>query len=89
MVTGYHFGLASEEVDTYFARESERFARQTVFETAPLGNRKTTTYAEEVCTAEEVVMDPNTQSILDVPSKRIRQAIREVDAVIQHWMSAN
>ena len=89
MVTGYHFGLASEEVDTYFAAESERFARQTVFETAPVGNRKTTTYAEEVCAAEEVVIDPNTQSILDVPSKRIRHAIREVDAVIQHWMSAN
>ncbi|MCA1659375.1 MAG: alpha/beta hydrolase [Verrucomicrobiaceae bacterium] len=63
MVTGYHFGLASEQVDTYFARESERFARQALFEAPPVGNRRTTTYAEEVCAAEEVLMDPNTQSI--------------------------
>jgi hypothetical protein len=89
MVTGYHFGLASEEVDTYFAFESERFARQAVFETAPIGNQRTTTYAEQVCAAEEVVMDPNLQSILDVPSKKIRDAKREVDRVIQIWMNAN
>jgi hypothetical protein len=87
MVTGYHFALASEEVDTYFARESERFARKVVFETPPVGNSKTTTYAEEICAAEEVIMDPSTQSILGVPSKTIRHAIREVDAVIENWMS--
>jgi pimeloyl-ACP methyl ester carboxylesterase len=32
MVTGYHFGLSSEEVDTYFALETERFARRVVFD---------------------------------------------------------
>ena len=89
MVTGYHFALASEEVDTYFALETERFARQAVFDMGVVGNLKTTTSAEQVCAAEQVVMDPNTQSILDVPSKKIRDANREVDRVIQIWMNAN
>jgi hypothetical protein len=34
-------------------------------------------------------MDPNTQSISDVPSKAIRDADQEVDRVVQIWMSAN
>ena len=89
MVTGYHFGLPSEEVDTYFARETVRFSRQALFETPPVGNKKTTTYAEQVCAAEQVVMDPNTQSIVNGPSKKIDDAIREVDRVIQVWMNAN
>src|SRR5262249_45306492 len=69
MVTGYHFGLASEEVDTYFALETERFARRAVFDMGVVGNLKTTTYSEQICAAEQVVMDPNTMSISDVPSK--------------------
>jgi hypothetical protein len=89
MVTGYHFGLASEEVDTYFALETEQFARRAVVETSPVGNLKTTTYAEQICAAEQVIMDPSSQSILDVPSKRIRDANREVDRVIQDWMRAD
>jgi pimeloyl-ACP methyl ester carboxylesterase len=87
MITGYHFGLASEEVDTYFAFETERFARRAVFETAPVANLKTTTYTEQVCAAEQVTMDPSTQSISDVPSKTIREANREVDQVIQMWLN--
>lgn len=87
MVTGYHFGLASEEVDTYFALETERFARRAVVDTGVVGNLKTTTYAERMCDAEPVIMDPNTMSISDVPSKAIRDADREVDQVIQIWMN--
>jgi pimeloyl-ACP methyl ester carboxylesterase len=89
MVTGYHFGLASEQVDTYFALETERFARQAAVNMGLVGNLKTTTYAEQVCAAEQVIMDPNTMSISDVPSKTIRDADREVDRVIQIWMNAN
>ena len=85
MVTGYHFGLASEEVDTYFALESERFARKIVFSRPPADNRQTTTYASEVCGAEEVTMDPVSQSITDVPSKKIRDANRQVDKFLERW----
>src|SRR5688572_5352521 len=85
MVTGYHFGLASEEVDTYFALESERFARKIVFNRPPADNRQTTTYASEVCEAEEVTMDPESQSITDVPSKQIRDANRKVDKFLERW----
>ena len=45
MVTGYHFGLASEEVDTYFAYETARFAREIIFNHPPDDNRENTTYA--------------------------------------------
>lgn len=85
MVTGYHFGLASEEVDTYFALESERFARRIIFSRPPADNRQTTTYASEVCGAEEVTMDPVSQSITDVPSKKIRDANRKVDKFLERW----
>jgi pimeloyl-ACP methyl ester carboxylesterase len=85
MVTGYHFGLASEEVDTYFALESERFARKIVFNRPPVNNRQTTTYASEVCEAEEVTMDPKSQSITDVPSAKIQHANRQVDSLLQRW----
>lgn len=87
MVTGYHFGLASQEVDTYFALESERFARKIVFNLPPADNRQTTTYAAEVCGAEEVTMDPGSQSITDVPSKKIRDANRKVDKFLERWAS--
>ena len=87
MITGYHFGLASEEVDTYFAQETARFARQVIFERAPTGNERTTTYAEQVCGAEEVVMDPNTQSIVSVPSRTILNADRNVDHFIATWIA--
>ena len=86
MVTGYHFGLASEEVDTYFAYETARFARDVVFNPPPIDNRKTTTYAREVCDAEPVLMDPTTQSILGVPSKTIQRANRAVDEFIWRWV---
>jgi len=86
MVTGYHFGLASEEVDTYFAQETVRFARKVIFETVPAGNVKTTTYAEQVCNAEQVVMDPNKQSIIEVPSKVIRGANDAVDDFLRKWI---
>ena len=87
MITGYHFGLASEEVDTYFAQETARFARQVIFERAPTRNDRTTTYAEQVCGAEEVVMDPNTQSIVSVPSQTIRNADRNVDHFLATWIA--
>src|SRR5262245_8003522 len=86
MVTGYHFGLASEEVDTYFAQETTRFARKVIFEIPPASNVKTTTYAEQVCNAEEVVMDPNKQSIIEVPSKIIRSANDAVDDFLRKWI---
>ena len=79
MVTGYHFGLASQEVDTYFAYETARFAGEGVFNPPPVNNRQTTTYAREVCGAEPVLMDPATQSIVDTPSKAIQRANRLVD----------
>ena len=86
MVAGYHFGLASKEVDTYFAYETARFARKVVFNPPPVDNQQTTTYAREVCDAEPVLMDPATQSILGVPSKAIRDANRKVDDFITRWV---
>ena len=86
MVTGYHFGLASEEVDTYFAYETARFAREVVFKRLPIDNRQTTTYAREVCDAEPVVMDPTTQSIVGVPSETIQHANHKVDDFIRRWV---
>ena len=86
MVTGYHFGLASEEVDTYFAYETARFAREVVFNRPPIDNRHTTTYAREVCDAESVLMDPATQSIVGVPSETIQHANRKVDDFIARWV---
>lgn len=86
MVTGYHFGLASEEVDTYFAHETARFAKKVVFNRLPIDNRETTTYAREVCDAEPVVMDPTTQSIVGVPSEMIQHANRKVDDFITRWV---
>jgi hypothetical protein len=86
MVTGYHFGLASEEVDTYFADETARFARQVVFNRPPSDNKQTTTYAREVCAAEPVVMDPTTQSIVGVPSETIQHANDKVDDFIRRWL---
>ncbi len=44
MITGYHFDLASEEVDTYFAHETARLVRKVVFNRPPVDNRQTTTY---------------------------------------------
>jgi pimeloyl-ACP methyl ester carboxylesterase len=87
MVTGYHFGLASEPVDTYFAEESARFAKQVTFELGRLDNGQTTTYAHEVCRAESVMMDPDSQSITDVPSKAIRDANQRVDRVLSKWVT--
>jgi pimeloyl-ACP methyl ester carboxylesterase len=86
MVTGYHFGLASEEVDTYFAYESVKFAKRVIFRTPPTSNDQTTTYAEEVCASEQVVMDPATQSIVDVPSRKIKRANRRVNRFIDEWI---
>jgi hypothetical protein len=83
MVTGYHFGLASEELDTYFAQERERFARRILFSRPPANNRQSTTYANEVCEAEDVTMDPGFQSITEVPSKKIRDANRRVDRFLE------
>jgi pimeloyl-ACP methyl ester carboxylesterase len=86
MVTGYHFGLASEEVDTYFAHETAQFARQIIFKRPPVNNRQTTTYAREVCDAEPVIMDPTTQSIVGVPSETIQHANRKVNDFITRWV---
>ncbi len=86
MVTGYHFGLASEEVDTYFAHETARFAREVVFKRPPIDNRQTTTYAREVCDAEPIVMDPTTQSIIGVPSETIQHANHKVNDFITRWV---
>ena len=87
MVTGYHFGLASEEVDTWFAYESVKFARRALVGPVPEFNTRTTTYAEEVCKSEHVTMDPATQSIVDVPSKRIRRVNRRVNRFIAKWLA--
>ena len=86
MVTGYHFGLASEEVDTYFAYESVKFAERAIFCTPPTNNDATTTYAEEVCNSERVIMDPETQSIVEVPSEKIQKANHKVDRFIEKWI---
>jgi pimeloyl-ACP methyl ester carboxylesterase len=87
MVTGYHFGLGSEAVDTYFAELSARFARTATLEPMPSNNPQTTTYAREVCRAETVVMDPGTESITDVPSKAITDSNRRVDHFIANWIA--
>ena len=87
MVTGYHFGLASEAVDTYFVEESAQFAKQVTFESVPVDNMLTTSYEREVCRAEPVGMDPDSQSITDVPSKAIRDANRRVDQFISQWIA--
>jgi pimeloyl-ACP methyl ester carboxylesterase len=87
MVTGYHFGLASQEVDSYFAYETARFAREVVFNPPPVSNQRTTTYAREVCGAEPVLMDPSTQSIIDTPSKTIQRANRLVDEYLDRWVT--
>jgi hypothetical protein len=87
MVVGYHFGLASEEVDTYFAEQSARFAEQATFQRTPVQNLQTTSYAREVCRAEPVVMDPDTQSITSVPSKAIGDANRRVDRFVSEWIA--
>ena len=86
MVTGYHFGLASEEVDTYFARETAQFAREVIFNRPPVDNRQTTTYEREACDAEPIVMDPTTQSIVGVPSETIQYANHKVDDFIGRWV---
>src|SRR5688572_5975814 len=88
MVTGYHFGLASEEIDTYFAHETARFAREVVFNGPPVDNTQTTTYEREVCDAEPVLMVPTTQSIVSVPSKTIQHANRKVDDFITRWVKS-
>jgi hypothetical protein len=91
MVTGYHFGLASEKVDTYFAYETALFAREVVFSRPSMDNTQTTTYAREVCNAEPVIMDPITQSIVGVPSEdsesklQGRQFHKAVGAERTHW----
>jgi hypothetical protein len=77
--------LASEEVDTYFAYETARFAREIVFNRPPNDNRKQTTYEREICEAEPVLMDPTTQSIIGVPSETIKAADRKVDDSITRW----
>lgn len=87
MVTGYHFGLASKEVDSYFAYETARFAREVVLNPPPVNNRQTTTYAREVCGAEPVLMDPATQSIVDTPSRTIQRANRLVDEHLERWVT--
>jgi pimeloyl-ACP methyl ester carboxylesterase len=86
MVTGYHFGLASEEVDTYFSYESVKFAERAIFCTPTTNNDETTTYAEEVCNSEWVIMDPETQSIVEVPSEKIQKANLKVDRFINKWI---
>jgi hypothetical protein len=87
MVTGYHFGLASAEVDTYFAYESVQFAKRAIFDTPPTNNRHLISYAREVCDSERVVMDPDTQSIIEVPSTKIQKANRKVDRFIESWIA--
>ena len=86
LVTGYHFGLASAEVDTYFAQESASFAKRIIFDAAPTANERTTSYAEEICDSERVIMDPVTQSITDVPSREIQKANFKVDRFIGKWV---
>jgi pimeloyl-ACP methyl ester carboxylesterase len=86
LVTGYHFGLASEQVDSYFAELTAEFARRVVFDAPPQANTATTTYAREVCSAERVLMDPATQAITSVPSAVIRAANRRVEHVLRDWV---
>jgi pimeloyl-ACP methyl ester carboxylesterase len=86
MVVGYHFGLASEEVDTYFAEQSARFAEHVTLKRMPARNLQTTSYPREVCRAEPVVMDPETQSITSV-SRAIRDANHRVDRFLSKWIA--
>ncbi len=86
MVTGYHFGLASEEADTYFALETSKFASHVVFIPISFQHDETTTYATEICKAELLLMDPLTQSITGVPSKIIQNANRKVNEFINRWI---
>ncbi len=88
MVTGYHFGLPSEEVDTYFAYESEKFARKFLLGNTPLVNTRTTSYAREVCDSESVYMNPSDQSITSVDSRAINNANKKVNRVIETWIAA-
>lgn len=88
MVTGYHFGLPSEEVDTYFAYESEKFAREVLFGQTPLVNTSSTSYAREVCDSESVLMNPADQSITRVDSHAIAKAGKKVDRFIEKWIAA-
>ncbi|HKO91536.1 MAG TPA: hypothetical protein VJU61_10310 [Polyangiaceae bacterium] len=88
MVTGYHFGLASEEVDSYFAEQTARFAREAIFGDIPSNNTATTRYEEEVCRAEVVAMDPATQSITGIPSGAVRAANRRVAEVLRQLESS-
>ena len=76
----------TEKVDTYFAHETARFAKEVVFNSPPIDNKQTTTYAREVCAAEPVVMDPTTQSIVGVPSETIQHANHKVDDFIRRWV---
>jgi hypothetical protein len=83
----YHFGLPSPEIDTWFAAETVEFAKRVVTrDPPPRPDYSTTTYAEEVCAAEPVLMDPATQSITGVPSKTIRDVNRKVDDFIARWI---
>ncbi|MDH5621964.1 MAG: hypothetical protein OEY74_07770, partial [Gammaproteobacteria bacterium] len=88
MVTGYHFGLPSEEVDTYFAYESEKFARKVLLDATPLINKSTTSYAREVCDSEKVDMNPADQSITRVDSHAVRKANEKVNQIIERWIAA-
>ena len=53
-----------------------------------MDNTQTTTYAREVCNAEPAIMDPITQSIVGVPSERIRKANQKVDIFIRRWVQS-
>jgi pimeloyl-ACP methyl ester carboxylesterase len=88
MVTGYHFGLPSKEVDTYFAYESEKFARNVLFGTTPLVNTRTTSLAREVCDGEDVDMSPANQSITRVNSHAVKKANEKVDRFIERWIAS-
>jgi pimeloyl-ACP methyl ester carboxylesterase len=86
MVTGYHFGLSSEEADSYFALETSKFASHVIFSKTNFQHHQTTTYANEVCNAEPLLMDPLTQTITGVPSKVIQNANRKVNDFIEKWI---
>jgi pimeloyl-ACP methyl ester carboxylesterase len=87
MVRSYHFGLPSPEIDTYFAAETEAFARRVVTrDPPPQPNESMMTYADAVCDAEPVEMDPATQTITGVSSQVVRDANRKVDAFLERWL---
>jgi hypothetical protein len=52
-------------------------------------NIATTRYAEEVCQAEVVTMDPVTQSISDAPSDAVRAADRRVAGVLRRRLRSS